>query len=201
MSDLLPPNATAAERALAESIARISDIPPAVRLVWNPDTCPSSVLPWLAWAFSVDEWDSNWSDNQKRGAVKSAVSIHKHKGTIGAVKDAINALGIECQVQEWFNQMPEGAPYTFRLILDANQEPITQSQLIKLQDVVNSTKNLRSHLDTIVPGVTSEAMLSLGVVAKVGSEITVSYGGGGLILDGTWMLDGTYKLNGLKVPA
>ena len=35
MSDLLPPNATAQERALANTIARISDVPLAARRMWN----------------------------------------------------------------------------------------------------------------------------------------------------------------------
>ena len=199
MSDLLPPNATTAERAVSNATARIGSVPVPIRDTWDADTCPASLLPWLAWAFSVDQWDANWPEAQKRATIRSAVAVHRYKGTIGSVRESIASLGIGAQVQEWFAQSPEGEPYTFRLILDATQSSATQAQLNKLLEVVTGTKNLRSHLDTVVPGVTSEALLYVGAVAQTGHEITVGYGGGGLELDGTWTLDGTYKLNGLKL--
>ncbi|MDT9105875.1 phage tail protein I, partial [Escherichia coli] len=121
MSDLLPNNATPLEAALAEAIARISDVPTPARDVWNPDTCQANLLPWLAWAFSVDEWDADWSEAQKRAAIKAAVPVQRYKGTIGAVREALAALGFGVQVQEWFNQLPAGAPYTYRLLLTADQ--------------------------------------------------------------------------------
>lgn len=199
MSDLLPPNATEAERALSETLARTLSVPTPVRDVWNPNTCPAAILPWLAWAFSVDNWDPTWTDAQKRQTIATAVAVHRYKGTIGAVREAITALGVNCQIQEWFNQSPAGEPYTFRLILGADQDPIPQEVLLKLVQVVNSTKNLRSHIDSVVPGVSSEALLYVGALAQTGHEITVEFGGGGLNLDGTWTLDGTYTLNGLKI--
>lgn len=93
MSSLLPPNATAAERNLEAATERISDVPVPLRDTWNPDTCPASLLPWLAWQFSVDQWDANWTDDVKRAVIKSAVNVHRHKGTIGAVRAVFTALG------------------------------------------------------------------------------------------------------------
>ena len=57
MINLLPPNASALERAIAATGAGIDTLPVAVRDVWNPATCPVALLPWLAWALAVDEWD------------------------------------------------------------------------------------------------------------------------------------------------
>ena len=42
---LLPPNATALERALASVIARISDVPVPIGDLWNPARCPAPLLP------------------------------------------------------------------------------------------------------------------------------------------------------------
>jgi phage tail P2-like protein len=201
MSSLLPPNATAAETALAETVARMSDVPVTVREVWDADTCPSGLLPWLAWAFDVDEWDTTWTDDQKRATIKASVGVHQHKGTIGAVEQAIAALGVSVQVQEWFNQAPAGTPYTFQLLLDASQVGATQAQLLKMLDVVDSAKNLRSHLTTVIPISTSEAALYVAGVPMVGSEITVEFGGIPLLSDGTAISDGTYISNGYKLTA
>lgn len=176
MSDLLPPNATAPERALSGAIERIAAVPARVRDVWNPDTCPANLLAWLAWAFSVDEWDQSWSDAQKRDVIKRSVSIHRHKGTIGAVREAINALGIGAVLLEWHKQIPVGDPYTFRLQLEADQEPITMPMIVKLVDIVMNTKNLRSHLESVQTGAATVNEMLLGIVTCAGLEITVQPG-------------------------
>jgi phage tail P2-like protein len=61
MSNLLPPNATASEIALDDSTARLSVVVDIEKL-WNVATCPVALLPWLAWALSVDEWKDDWSE-------------------------------------------------------------------------------------------------------------------------------------------
>lgn len=174
MADLLPPNATPQERALAETVSRSSEIFVPVRDTWNPDTCPAVALPWLAWALSVDEWDSAWSEEQKREAIKSSIAVHEQKGTIGAVKEALAALGYGVQVQEWFEQEPPAAPYTFSLVLDVQQSGIEQGGLAEVLSVVNATKNLRSHLGAVTVGVTSLAQVFAASCVALGNEITLT---------------------------
>ncbi len=57
-----------------------------LRTLYNPDTCPVHLLPHLAWAWSVDRWDPEWPESVKRAAIKASFYIHKHKGTIGALR-------------------------------------------------------------------------------------------------------------------
>lgn len=200
MSDryLLPSNATPEEAAIAGAVSRISDVPTPARDLYNPAQCPAHLLPWLAWAFSVDEWNPLWSDAQKREAIASSVFVHKHKGTVGAVRGALAALGFGAQLQEWFNQTPAGDPYTYRLLLEADQVGIDEAALEAIKYVVASTKNLRSHLDTIVPGVKTLAGPTIGGVASSGNEITVSFGGNVNVYDGSTAYNGQYRHNGLK---
>lgn len=174
MSDLLPWNATTQERALSETISRISNVPTPLRDLWYPDTCPPKLLGWLAEAFSVDKWDSNWSDTQKREVIKSSVEVHRRKGTIGAVREAIKALALDSQVQEWFAQIPASDPYTFVVLLTADQVGITQDQYASVFEVIERTKNLRSHLTGLQLTMRSVAQPHLAVAAGVGSEITLS---------------------------
>ncbi len=54
MTDLLPPNRTALGARLAASHPLALPVP--LRTLWNPATCPAHCLPFLAWAFSVDQW-------------------------------------------------------------------------------------------------------------------------------------------------
>jgi phage tail P2-like protein len=175
MSDvLLPANSSAQERALEGATALIERVPVRVREVWNPDTCPPEVLPWLAWAFSVDDWSPLWDEQQKRQVIKNSIIVHRYKGTIGAVREAIAALGANSQVVEWFQNDPEGTPYTFSLRVDVDQVGASQEFFDALLDVVMSTKNLRSHLDQSKLYVTSLAGPKVAVCAGVGHEVTVT---------------------------
>ena len=201
-NDLLPPSATPQERALAETLARVSAVPTPARDMWDPDTCPIELLPWLAWAFSLDDWDVTWTEAQQRAAVKASYSVHRHKGTIGSVKDALNALGLGVRVQEWFNQIPAGDPYTYKLLLEVNQYGVSLSQLEKIHTVVENAKNLRSHMTSLDMTVASKSTVYVGAVALSGNEIayttpaTIPFSP--LYLDGTWLLDGSQNLDGIR---
>jgi phage tail P2-like protein len=115
MSDtLLPPNATTAERALEGTTSRVSDVPLLVRESWNPDTCPVALLPWLAWAYSVDEWDPDWPEATKREVIRVAYSQHRVKGTIGSVKRALSAAGLgEVTIEEGRHRIKYDGVHTY----------------------------------------------------------------------------------------
>ena len=197
MSELLPPSSTPLERALANTVAKVSSVPTPTRDLWNPDTCPVELLPWLAWAFSLDDWDVTWTEVQQRAAVKASYSVHRYKGTIGSVKDALQAIGLGVQVQEWFNQIPAGDPYTYKLLLEVNQYGVSLAQLETIQAVVENAKNLRSHMTTLDLTVASNATVYIGAVALSGNEIAFTNPAATLIADGTYIADGSQIANGM----
>ena len=90
---LLPPNATPQERALEGATERAASVPGPLRETWNPETCPVALLPWLAWAFSIDEWREDWSEDAKRASIRDAVMIHRRKGTVWAIKRVLANAG------------------------------------------------------------------------------------------------------------
>jgi phage tail P2-like protein len=111
---LLPPNSTLLERAIEAAMhKRLNALPVPIRDLWNADTCPAHLLGWLAWAKSVDVWDESWPEAQKRAVIKASRFVHQHKGTIGAVRRALDALGIGLEIREWFET--GDAPGTFRV--------------------------------------------------------------------------------------
>lgn len=144
---LLPCNASALERALDITPAiALNSIPHYVRDTANADTIPNVLLPWLAWSRRVEVWDSNWSDEQKRAVIKASFEVHRKKGTVGAVKNALAALGVSLTVVEWFNDTPQRAPYTFRLVADPGDNALTPAFWRSLLAIVERTKNVRSHM-------------------------------------------------------
>ena len=74
MSDrLLPTGSTALEIAAAEALASPGAMSVPLRQLWNPYTCPVELLPYLAWAWSVDRWDQPGRKRQSGGGERLAL--------------------------------------------------------------------------------------------------------------------------------
>lgn len=93
MPNLLPPNATPLERRTATALAAVADLPIPIRDYWNPDTCPSALLPYLAAEVSVDGWELAESDDARRALIKAAIPLHQKRGTPWAIREVIRRLG------------------------------------------------------------------------------------------------------------
>lgn len=177
---LLPPGTSPLVCNMAEAVERVPEelkvqatIPEYIGRQWHPATCPEVLLPWLAWSLSVDEWDENWSLQTKRAFIANSVKVHKHKGTVGAVKRALASLGVSVEFFEWFQEIDDIAiapyqskqPHTFMFIAWANEIPYTSDAVVlspelyqAVRDVTNSTKPQRAHFDFLVG-----AKMQLGV--------------------------------------
>lgn len=93
MANILPPNASRYERALASEVDRLLDLDVPLRTIWDPWTCPENLLPYLAWTHSVDVWDVDWPLSRKREAVAQAIRLHQLKGTEQGLREAIALAG------------------------------------------------------------------------------------------------------------
>ena len=165
MPDLLPINATGQETALERTTARVGDVDVPIRDLWNPDTCPESLLPWLAWAFSVDEWDSTWPVHIKRAQIRDSINIHRKKGTAFAVKQVVSSFGASLVMREWFES--GGSPGTFDLILSmGGSTPADAAYQAQITAAIDKAKNLRSHY-TLSLGLTALGQMGLQGAARV----------------------------------
>lgn len=148
---LLPRNATPLMRALSEAFAEVAETAPRAETipdVLSYERCPSLLLPWLAWEWSVDEWVPTWDDGTKRSAIGASWDIHSVKGTVYALERGIGVLGYGATVTEWFQYA--GDPFTFRLHLRANFEQQFDNDVRRsLLRAALRTKNVRSYLDSI----------------------------------------------------
>lgn len=150
MSQLLPPNRTALESRAADALVIAPSVP--LRTLWNPQTCPAHLLPFLAWAYSVDHWSSDWSETVKRRVIGAAFNVHRVKGTRSAIDRALAALGVDVTITEWFEATPNLARGTFDATLYVNDnltpdEPAFLNATLyeQLRATIESTKNARSH--------------------------------------------------------
>ncbi|KVU44757.1 phage tail protein [Burkholderia ubonensis] len=93
MPKLLPPNATMLETRTAAALAAVDALPIPIRDYWNPDRCPSALLPYLAAEVSVDGWELAESDDARRALIRGAIQLHQKRGTPWAVREVIRRLG------------------------------------------------------------------------------------------------------------
>lgn len=149
IKSILPPNASRLQKDLEQSISiRLGDIDVPNRWLLNPEKCPEHILPWLAWAVSVDVWNNDWAESIRRTVIQSSIDVHKRKGTVGALKTALQAFNFDnVKVEEWFDY--GGDPYMFRVFIEIVSEGFDINDLTEVYAVIKRTKNVRSHLDSL----------------------------------------------------
>jgi len=143
---LLPSNSTPLELQAAEALAQIQRVPIPLRTLYNPDKCPLPLLPYLAWSFSVDRWDSQWPESAKRSAIRSAYYIHSRKGTLGSLRRVVEPLGFAIEVVEWWQTIPLGPRATFALTISVSETGITEQMYQELTWLIDDAKPLTRHL-------------------------------------------------------
>jgi phage tail P2-like protein len=178
MPDLLPPNATPQERAISLAVDRLPTVP--IKTLWTPQTCPEAQLPWLAWALSVDDWDATWPVETKRQVIADSIEQHRKKGTVGALRRALQRLGYEVEIDE-----ATGVAYTFRLRVrvragDSAGGAVAEDALNRSVTVALRQKNARSALlETLYVAETDAAGLFIGGVTMSGlsyeAKVTADY--------------------------
>ena len=153
---LMPPSSSPLEKAADLTAARHIEAIPVEHIFdqWHPQHCPNDLLGWLAWAVSVDDWNPDWPEQVKRDVIESSVEVHRHKGTLYSVKQALSSLEIETQIAEWTDNTQTNVPHSFVVSAFANQNYASGSesvldekfyQLVRQQ--VTNTKPVRSQFD------------------------------------------------------
>lgn len=168
---LLPPSASAWMRSAEAATAKLSGITVAIRTLWTPTACPVDLLPYLAWALSVDRWDKNWPAEKKIVAIQQSYWLHRRKGTRAAVRRVIEDMGFSALFAEWFDVGDE--PGTFRLEVDVNEVGLTPKTLDELNRLIGDAKPVSRHLAELKISTSSTAVAWSGLVITDGETINV----------------------------
>ena len=123
----------------------------------------------LAGQMHVDWYDSSVEINIKRQLVKDAIKIHRYRGTPYAVEQLIGSYFGDGYVQEWFEY--GGEPYMFKVI--TSNVSVTGDQAEQFTKVLNSVKNVRSHLEEIVISLTGEMQTYFAGILQTGDYLTL----------------------------
>ncbi len=167
---LLPPNATQPERAIEDAMRVGADLS-VVGTLWNPETCPPEVLPFLAWGLAISRWDENWTVDEKREQTADAIRFHQRKGTRGIVEEVVERFHPLLQIVEWWEMSPPGAPHTFEVRAPADDVPpsfLTAETVAAIIRDIASVKPVRSHFQ-FVQSLEAQAAADLASAAMAGT--------------------------------
>ena len=157
MTTLLPPNATALERALeAVAAGLLQGLAVPVRALRDPGVCPLDRLPWLAWERHVDAWRDDWPPGLRRGAVRGSFRRHALAGT---------PAGDRLILAE------AGAVYTY--VERAHGHHTVAVRILNSQDLVLGVEDLRRELAAV-----GRASVRYTVTASAGFAASLGLAGG-----------------------
>ncbi|CAX57650.1 Phage tail protein I [Erwinia billingiae Eb661] len=171
MNSLLPPSASDLERRLAAACSDMANLSVPLRDLLNPDVCPVRLLPYLAWAWSVDRWDEGWTESVKRKVVKDAFYIHQHKGTTTAIRRVVEPFGFLLRISEWWKN--GDAPGTFRLDIGVQDQGISEETYQELERLISDAKPVSRHLIGMSINLQSSGSLPVAAACYSGDELTV----------------------------
>jgi phage tail P2-like protein len=121
-----------------------------------------NLLDLLGWQFHIEEYNKAQDIQEKKALIKNAIELHRHKGTLYAIKKVLEIFSMDTKIYEWFQSIPEPynltlkqlKPYEFVAVLNVNRK--VENQLFSQQtqeymkDLINEYKNVRSHLAGVI---------------------------------------------------
>lgn len=164
---LLPANSTDLERALADTMACATNLNVPLRSLWNADQIRADLLPYLAWAYSVEEeWEFAETEAERRALVASSVELHRYKGTPYAVRRGLQSLGFrDAEIHEGEQVLRHDGSFLrsggdtynagarwalFSVTLDlGNSKGFDERIAARVRRAIDIWKNARSHLHRI----------------------------------------------------
>ena len=144
MFKLLPPNSTKLEKNIEQLGEKISILPVPFIDLHRIDLCPVSHLPWLAWEHRVEYWQPDWTEQDKRTAIRESESFNARRGTRSSIESLLSTVVTNFQLKAWHEFYPPQKPFTFVVII-STQYMISVEQLLQIHTAIDATKSARDN--------------------------------------------------------
>lgn len=175
LSEIIPENLVkdsnvkASAEALDPSLQEVSrnvDIP---SIYIRINSLTSEQLDHMAAAWDASVWRQSWPIQIKRRILNNVILEKRKRGTLGAVKKAIETIASFTSLSEWWQETPKGTPHTFKVIASLNNyEGVLESDLQEdLFGLIDDAKPVRSHYDFILQKRYSGEIGAIGLYRKL----------------------------------
>ncbi|MCG2614909.1 phage tail protein [Terrimonas sp. NA20] len=175
---------------------RFSEIELDKLLVYLIDTVDASAIPYLAEQFDVLGYKGfrlAQTEADQREIIKRSIELHRFKGTLWAVEEALKAVGYGDAIIE---EHVEGHWANFRVTVDIGTHPVNAQEIEEVVRMIKEYKNTRSHLVDLSYTINfGDDQITVDDEMQVSEasadEDTITAGG-------DFRHDGTYLRNGLR---
>ncbi|UNY40536.1 baseplate I-like protein [Pararheinheimera phage vB_PsoM_KLER1-1] len=177
LADLIPPSIASDPQVVAAVAAINTELQSVTAqiqqtiLLARLDELPDNVLDQLAWHYNAPFYLSTYSLSQKRNAIRRAIYWRRIAGTKAAVLEALAALNYNSTISEWFEF--SGVPYTFTADIDTNGSEVSANIFTDVVDLIDKTKNARSHLARLRIQTKNSAQTYAGAATVHGAVVEV----------------------------
>jgi phage tail P2-like protein len=196
---ILPDSIAVYPHLLAFDIAfkrQLEKIPLEKLLVYMVDRVPEEALPILAEQFDVLGYKGMRlasTVQDKRNLIKRAIELHRYKGTIYAIEEALKSVGFaNAKIIEHVNSHWA----KFSVDLTASGVQLTSAGLADVLAMVKEYKNARSQLEAVQIVLQVDDVIDLNtddvfIAPELVVDDTITFTGA-LYRDGSGMYDGTH---------
>ena len=153
LSQLIPENlvrdknVNASAEALDPALQEISQSVDIPSIYMRLDSLTSEQLDHMAVEWDASVWMQSWPIQIKKSVLMGVIRDKWKRGTLGAVKRAIESIATFANLTEWWQETPKGTPHTFKITASLNSyEGVLESELQEnLLALIDDAKPVRSH--------------------------------------------------------
>lgn len=166
-------------------------------LVYLIDIVSADALPYFAEQFDVLGFKGMrlaTTEQQQRDLIKKAIELHRFKGTVWAVKQAMIAIGFPDAVLTEHVSSGENGWATFKINIEVGDELVSADAIGDLVKMINEYKNERSRLLGVEFSVVFDDEVTItdaGYEAPALQDEDTVFAGGNFLHDGVYDYDGT----------
>ena len=161
---------------LAQLTERLTGLDMTRLLIYLVDLVEDDALPYLGEQFHImggEGWDFAADDAARRALIKSAIELHRYKGTRWAIQQVLETLALSGQISEWFQY--GGQPYHFKINVDLSTHGMDEATFDALVALITEYKNVRSHLEQLSISLVNRSPVPSIAAATLGGEVATVY--------------------------
>lgn len=159
---------------LAQLSERLAGLDLSRLLVYLVDLVEPDALPFLGEQFHImgwEGWDFAGDDAARRALIKSAIELHRYKGTPWAIKQALSNLGLE---RFALIEHPDGAHWAeFDMDVTVLDRPLNDAFLGQIVQLIEAYKPVRSHLRNFSAAAASKGGFVVACATLSGDIVTI----------------------------
>lgn len=131
----------------------------------NIDRLSHAALDALAVQYDQLNWNAEWNLQTKTSVLKDCIKNKRKVGTLKAVREAVQSLGNNVQIVEWFEREEKGKPHTFtvEVMFGEGNPTITK----EVRNAIDLSKPLRSHYEFLVTDNNKFSIIPVAVINPI----------------------------------